>query len=87
MDDFHFAWLSRHAAPAAPAAHAASELHVLLPQVCVTQRHPTSASVFKPQSTLRSRPQTSSAFFLPLVSGTYHERKVKKNTESAAKIR
>lgn len=45
------------------------------------------ASLRSPQSTLRSLPQTSSAFFLPLVSGTYQERNAKKNAESAAKIK
>lgn len=47
----------------------------------------STLDVQEPQSTLRSLPQTSSAFFLPLVSGTYHQRKPKKNADSAAKIR
>jgi hypothetical protein len=39
------------------------------------------------QSTRRSLPQTSSAFFLPFVSGTYHEMKAKKKADNAAKIK
>jgi hypothetical protein len=40
-----------------------------------------------PQSTRRSLPQTSSAFFLPLVSGTYHKMNAKKKADSAAKMK
>jgi hypothetical protein len=39
------------------------------------------------QSTRRSLPQTSSAFFLPFVSGTYHEMNAKKKADSAAKMK
>jgi hypothetical protein len=39
------------------------------------------------QSTRRSRPQTSSAFFFPFVSGTYHAMNAKKNADRAAKMK
>jgi hypothetical protein len=61
------------------------DMQMLMPNLRHPRHPPPSAC--EPQSTLRSLPQTSSAFFLPLVSGTYHERKTKKNAESAANIR
>ena len=66
-----------------------------LPPPCNVPRNMTlcnphvipTAHVLPYQSTLRSLPQTSSAFFLPLVSGTYQEMNAKKKADSAAKMK